>query len=101
VAFQAARLAVGVHTLNREEATQRQRGVQRRRSVRLGEDQPVAARPPGIVRPDAQLVEVQHGQQLGHGERAADVPPHAIGDHLDAEPPNLVSGFFQHLMLFR
>ena len=53
-----AELPEGPQLVVREEPPLRERGVDDRDAVALRQDEPVAVRPVGVLRPDAQLVEV-------------------------------------------
>lgn len=56
-----------------EVAAERQGAVQAGGGVPLGEDEAIPIRPFGVLGVDAQLVEVQVGEQIGRGETAAGV----------------------------
>jgi hypothetical protein len=73
----------------REEAAQRERGVERAGRVALAKDAAIAFR---CVRPERVHVEhraVERGQDVGHGEVAADVPEARSADHLQIRQPDL------------
>ena len=69
----AVDVAEGSQILHGEVAAERQGAVQAGGGVALGEDEAISLRPFGVLWVDAQLVEVQVGEQVGRGETAAGV----------------------------
>ena len=78
-------MAEGGQILHGEVAPEGQRAVQAGGGVALGEDEAIPVFPLGVLGVDAQLVEVQVGEQVGRGETAAGVAGFgAVGGSQDA-----------------
>ena len=78
-------MAEGGQVLCGEVAPEGQRAVQAGGGVALGEDEAISLRPFGVLWVDAQLVEVQVGEQVGRGETAAGMAGFgAVGGSQDA-----------------
>ena len=81
----AVDVAEGGQILHGEVAPEGQGTVQAGGGVALGEDEAISLSPFGVLWVDAQLVEVQVGEQVGRGETAAGMAGFgAVGGSQDA-----------------
>src|SRR6266446_330564 len=85
----APELAEGDQPVHREEAGSRHAEVLGGDAVALREDEPIAVLPLRAGRVEAQAIEVEVGEDVDHGQRAAGMPGPGVGEHPEELHPPL------------